>query len=85
MAKAIEMPFCTKEIDKRRTRRLFRQGMGSQTCRYQQRVCKQHEFKERKGLEAAAMVSSSHTKLLPKTVQGSDDDNEAKETEEIKG
>ena len=36
-------------------------------------------------MEGAAIFSSSHTKLLPKTVQGSDDDNEAKETEEIKG
>ena len=31
------------------------------------------------------MVSSSHMKLLPKTVQGSDDDDEVKESEEING
>ena len=31
------------------------------------------------------MVSSSHMKLLPKTVQSSDDDNEVKVSQEING
>ena len=45
----------------------------------------QHEFKKGQDLEVAVMVSSSHMKLLLKTVQGSDDDGEIKESQEING
>ena len=46
---------------------------------------KQHEFEEGQDLETAAMVSSSHIKLLSMTIQGSDDDHEVNETEKLDG
>ena len=48
------------------------------------RYYKQHKFEEGQDLEEVEMVSSSLTKLLSKTMQGSDDDNEVNESEEFR-
>ena len=44
---------------------------------------KQHEFEEGQDLEEATMVSSSHMKLLSKTMVGSDEEDEVNESEEF--
>ena len=46
---------------------------------------KQHEFDEAQDLEEAAMVSSSHMKLLPNTMLGSDDEDEVNAFKEFDG
>ena len=44
---------------------------------------KQHKFEGGQDLEEAVMVSSNHIKLLSKTMQGSDNDDEVNESEEF--
>jgi len=74
-AKAIELPFRPKESGKKKNNfdkdwadKLAASDKGS--------YYKQHEFEEGQDVEEAAMVSSSHKKLLSKTKQGSDVNDE---------
>ena len=74
-AKAIKQLFCAKESGKKKKGNSFSMDWADKHAASNKgSYYKQHEFEEGQHLEEAAIVSSSHMKLLSKAMLGSDDE-----------